>query len=111
MTIRLTTVVLLILHGVCHATNIVVNGGFETGDFTAWMLSGTIVDTFVGTDQPHSGSSAATVGAYPTDVFLTQILPTVAGASYTLSYWLQNEGGTPNDFSVSWNGATLPGSM
>src|SRR5262249_15758973 len=60
---------------------------------------------------PHSGLYAASLGPSPADGFLSQYLSTTPGQTYTLSYWLQNEGGSPNDFSVSWNGAALPGSV
>jgi hypothetical protein len=111
MRTNLAILALVSLVGVCHASTIVTNGGFETGDFTGWVLSGNTADTFVSTDQPHSGNFAADLGASPTDGSLTQLLPTVAGETYTLTYWLQNEGGTPNDFSASWNGSTLSSSV
>jgi hypothetical protein len=111
MITNLAILVLLSLSGVCHASSIVTNGGFETGDFTGWTSSGNMSDTFVGTDTPHSGIFAADLGPSPTGGFLTELLPTVAGETYSLTYWLQNEGGTPDAFSASWNGSTLPGSV
>jgi hypothetical protein len=44
------------------------------------------------------------------DGFLSQILPTVAGDTYSLSYALENIGGNPNDFGVSWGGVPVAGS-
>jgi hypothetical protein len=41
------------------------------------------------------------------DGHLTQNISTVAGQSYELDFWLANDGGVQNDFSVSWNGTTL----
>jgi hypothetical protein len=39
---------------------------------------------------------------------LSQTLPTSLGQRYLLSFWLDNPAaGTPNEFSVSWNGTTL----
>ena len=35
-------------------------------------------------------------------------MPTIAGRRYLLSFWLANPAvGTPNEFQVAWNGATL----
>lgn len=104
--------------------NIVLNGGFETGDFTDWTLStngqGTLVDNGATGITPHSGNFYAALGQPETLGFISQTLPTVANQSYLLSLWLnspdlndlgQTEGvlsaNTPNQFVVSWNGTTL----
>ena len=82
--------------------NLVVNGGFETGDFTDWLLRGDSVFTFVGSDLPHSGKYAADLGTSVQGgvVSIEQSLSTIPGKPYLLSFWLENDGGTPNSFAV-----------
>jgi hypothetical protein len=104
--------------------NIVLNGGFETGDFTDWTLStngqGTIVDNGATGITPHSGTFYAALGQPDTLGFISQTLPTTANQSYLLSLWFNSpdlndlsqtagvlSANTPNQFVVSWNGNTL----
>jgi hypothetical protein len=54
----------------------------------------------------HSGDFAAEMGPVVSLGFLTQTLPTTAGQSYTLSYWLANFN-RPNRFQVSWDGSVI----
>lgn len=93
---------------------LVVNGGFETGDFTGWNLSGgDPFDNFVDDGSlsgiaPHSGSFLAALGSIGSLSYLSQTLPTSPGQSYILSCWLNSpDGATPNEFMVSWGGTTL----
>jgi hypothetical protein len=94
-----------------HAANIVINPGFETGDFTGWTEGGHLDHTFVDTvpNAPHSGSFAAQLGAVGGDNTLSQILSTVAGTTYDLSYWhiYAPDAGPVGDFSVQWNSTTI----
>jgi hypothetical protein len=41
------------------------------------------------------------------DGTLSQTIATTAGQTYTLSFWLQNEGSGGNDFAAIWKGQTL----
>src|SRR4030095_3009754 len=43
--------------------------------------------------------------------FLSQNLVTDPGASYDLTFWLLNQGGTPNQFQASWNGSVITRSL
>jgi len=89
---------------------IVLNGGFETGHFTDWTLSGNSGYLTISTksDYKHSGSYGVQAGPVGSPGYLSQTLPTVAGQTYLLSLWLDSpDGATPNEFTVSWNGTTV----
>ena len=47
------------------------------------------------------------MGSIGSDGTLSQTVATTAGKTYTLSFWLQNEGSGDNDFIAIWNGQTL----
>lgn len=104
--------------------NLVVNCGFETGDFTGWSLSGNDVPGELnnlygveGTDpvdgiSPNSGSYQAFVADLDSNATtLSQSLTTVAGDEYSISFFLAQD--TPptssygNELSVSFDGNVL----
>jgi hypothetical protein len=85
----------------------IVNGGFETGDFTGWTVNDPTDETFVDSGNPHSGTFSAFFGAIGTDGTITQTIATVPGNHYTFSFWFLSDGATPNDFSASFGGVTV----
>jgi hypothetical protein len=88
---------------------LVRNGGFETGTFADWTTNGNFEGCSVTSEAPyvHSGKYGAALGPAGSLGYLSQTVPTAAGARYVVSCWLYSDGGTPNEFLVSWNGATL----
>jgi hypothetical protein len=58
---------------------------------------------------PPNSANFGAIGVF--DDTLSQSLPTVTGATYTLTYELAHaDTDSANDFSASWNGAVIPGS-
>ena len=89
-----------------HA-NLVTNGGFETGDLSGWSQFGNTGFTgAAGSPYNHTGSFGAAFGPVGSTGGVSQSLATVAGATYTVNFWLYNDGGTPNIFSWAWDGTT-----
>ncbi|HTL18577.1 MAG TPA: protease pro-enzyme activation domain-containing protein [Patescibacteria group bacterium] len=103
--------------------SIVKNGGFETGDFTDWILSGRSIVNSAGDGptvynavEPNSSAYqvaySGSFGAFLGDTqlaTLSQILSTVPGQSYLISLWLDNPTIGPGQrFELNW--ITAPGS-
>src|SRR5450432_1894829 len=107
-------VLLLLCAGsAARAQEVVVNGGFETGTFSSWTATDSSGFTNVGSDPlfAHSGTFHANLGASPNVGTLTQTLATTPGQTYTLSFWLANDGaaggGEVNQFDALWNGTPV----
>lgn len=86
---------------------LIVNGGFETGDFTGWSLSGTaqVLSGSPGSNYVHAGSYGATLGAG----ILSQTFLTSPGHVYDVSLWMNGiSGGDPGSFKITWDNWSIP---
>ncbi len=97
--------------------NLVLNGGFETGVYSPqWTLApGGPFDSVCAAGAPigaaictvHSGLYAMSFGLSGAQDSLSQTIPTVAGSTYTLSFWLANDNPLDQNtttFAVFWDG-------
>jgi hypothetical protein len=98
------------------ASDLVVNGNFQTGDFTGWQHN-TSGDTnhpwTIGENGSNFFASTGCVGIEciegnsTQEAWLSQVLTTVAGQTYTLTFDYSqvepdSEGGTPNELVVDF---------
>lgn len=104
----------LVCAGQAQALPLLINGGFETGDFSGWTQGPASAIYEVATDVQRSGEYAAVFGEVGASVQLSQLLATEAGRSYELVFWMWNAGGgsigndaTITSFEVMLNGASL----
>jgi len=85
-----------------------VNGDFETGDFTGWS-----VDTdnnwaiVINSGTQHAGNYEAQLGTYGAAGTLSHDpFATTAGQEYLVTFWLANDSkDNTNVFQALWNGA------
>ena len=90
--------------------NLVVNGSFETGDSTGWMLvgqqglerGGYIFSGTLGTETYNTQDGDylwrdGTVGGVDG---VAQVVSTTVGQNYTLSFWLAADGGSISSFDA-----------
>jgi len=88
--------------------NLVLNCGFETGDFTDWTMTPAAVGSHFGVESihPHTGTEDAFfMGAADPDS-ISQSIPTTPGAIYTVTFWLANDENS-DIFSATFGGTTL----
>ena len=96
----------LALSGNAQASELVTNGGFETGDFTGWTQTGNT--SFNGVDgNGHSGIHAAFFGPVGSLGGISQNLTTVGGTSYLIDFFVQFDGGNTSQIQVAFGGDTL----
>lgn len=96
---------------------IVLNGGFETGNFFGWSVPPNVPPSqpnpqlfFVSSSgTPHSGTYFASLASTQFQ-YVSQILPTQAGMDYELSYWLRQSPGL-GSFRVRWEGDVIFGQL
>ncbi len=95
--------------------SLVQDGGFESGSFCHWTLTGRTITNngayiYNGVESPHFGYNPVHSGNYgamfadSTLAVLYQTLPTYPGQKYLLSFWAYNPtGGSGEQFLVNWN--------
>ena len=89
---------------------LVANGGFETGDFLGWDTN-----SLPGTNYMSGNPRFAHAGNFGLRMplpgastgKLSQNLRTIPGCNYSISFWLNCDGVTPNGFAAVWNGTNL----
>jgi hypothetical protein len=97
--------------GVTQAVNIIQNPGFEL-TYANWQTSG--FQIFADPLWAHSGpgmARSACVGPACLSesgkgAYIRQLLPTVAGEFYDVSFWVRSYNGA-GEFSVFWDGAKI----
>ncbi|MFO0967892.1 MAG: carbohydrate binding domain-containing protein [Gemmataceae bacterium] len=104
---------LALLLGVDPArADLIVNGGFETGDLTGWTV-GPNPSFPVSVDSApavvHSGLFAAQIAGFSSDPdTLSQTVLTTTGQHYTLSFWRTVlDGGPITSLAVFWDNTLL----
>jgi hypothetical protein len=112
-------VIAVMLQTRAEAGPILINGDFETGDFTGWTLSDPLdpsVVTSAGTIGginyvPHSGTFFAALAESGVVGKLSQTVTTTPGQLYTLTYFMGSDstftGGAPDAFGASWDSTVL----
>jgi hypothetical protein len=108
--VRVSLALAVITFGTALMAQTVVNGGFETGDFTGWTVSGDTtfvgvcdVGTCPGGFAPEEGNFAAYFGPVGDTATISQEIATNPGQQYTVDFYLaQPTGGTPNFFSAAF---------
>jgi len=94
-----------------QATNIVLNGSFETGTFANWTPVGD--QTFNGVQCPGPGPSVAQgncsafFGAVGTTGGISQTMATSVGAVYFVNFAFQPDGFGPSSFTAQFGATTL----
>ncbi|MEA2834242.1 MAG: hypothetical protein QOG66_2444 [Methylobacteriaceae bacterium] len=87
---------------------VLVNGGFETGNFTGWTATGAHASVEQDEIGGEFGHYSARLGPNNTLENLSQTVSTNPGQHYTVSFVVLPDAEADSDFfSATWNGTTL----
>jgi PEP-CTERM motif len=103
------------------ASSIVTNGDFQTGNFSGWTVNTSPVTNHPWTVRQDGSNFFASTGCEgieciegnsTQEAWLSQVLPTVAGATYTVTFDYSQSlpgesGGTPNELEVDFGSTDL----
>ena len=90
------------------AAELVIDGGFESGNLSAWTNTGNLGGTTVTNGAARTGLFGARLAPVGSIGTLSQVLNTIAGQTYTISFDLRNGGdGVQNSFAVLFGGNTI----
>ena len=106
--------VLALSLGAQASINFIVNGGFETGDYTGWTSGGCGPAGVIGSGAgwlPNSGNYFSVEGAVGCDHTLSQTFSDIASQGLTISFYYGSDGASWNDINVYWNGNLIYGSF
>jgi hypothetical protein len=94
----------LLVLGIAQSVNanLIVNGGFETGNFIGWTETGNTSSTFVNGEPHRPGKFAAWFGATGSRGGIFQMFATTTGKTYQFDFWLKNTG-SYSEAHVFWN--------
>lgn len=81
------------------AQNLLVNGGFDTGDFSGWTNAGATIGTL-----PQSGTNNARM----LSATLSQTFATIPGQTYLISYFLGHTGTNTLNLGFAANFNSVP---
>ena len=84
-----------------QAAPVLVNAGFENGDFSGWTLVEANGLNVVDASEQHSGDYAAFFGEVGAAARLSQQLATEVSRSHDVMFWLSNIGGSTGNSSVN----------
>ena len=88
-------------------TNLVQNGGFETGDLSDWTEVGNTGYGAVACGGAPEGSCEAFFGPIGSLGGIAQSIATTVGGEYAISFIFNSDGGTPGAFKVDFGSQTL----
>lgn len=104
-------ILLVATAGRLASANLIVNPGFETGDFSGWTFTtGPSSTSGVSKSNPHSGTFAVVLNDTTTPIPIEELSQTVStspGSFYDVSFWLFNSAGGSNSFIASFAGTAL----
>ncbi len=87
-----------------NGVQLMQDGGFEMSPLTNYYIycnpNGATFSGAIQATCAHSGSYSFYDGSVGSSDYLSQAFTTVVGATYNISFWLANQGSTPNSLLV-----------